>query len=125
MREDVFENIKDSQLPKVNFIFLPKWSKERFVSPNSYLKSWFLESLIHNKAPNENLESTLGRRIINDPKMHWGTVLKVHGEFYYHSHYWEWLEILVVRNTTVHKRACLFNSMMTSIYTYDRNSDIV
>ena len=66
----------------------------------------------------------MGRRIINDPKIRWGNVLKVHGEFYYLSHYWEWLELVVARNTAVLKRASLFNAVMASLYTYDRNSDI-
>ena len=52
-------------------------------------------------------------------------MLKVYREFYYLSHYLEWLELAVARNTSVLKCARLFNAMMASMYTYDRNSDIV
>ncbi|TYJ95665.1 hypothetical protein E5676_scaffold104G00970 [Cucumis melo var. makuwa] len=125
VREGAFENIIDSQILKENFILLPKWSKEKSVNSNSPLTSWFLESSIHNKIPNKNSESTLGRRMISDSKIRWGTVLKVHGEFYYLSHHWEWLELAVARNMTILKRARLFDVVMASMYTYDRNSDIV
>ncbi|KAA0050733.1 uncharacterized protein E5676_scaffold726G00240 [Cucumis melo var. makuwa] len=125
VRKGAFENIIDSQVLKENFILLPKWSKEKSVNPNSPLTSWFLESSIHNKIPNENPESTLGCQMISDSKIRWGTVLKVHGEFYYLSHYWEWLELAVARNTAILKRDRLFDAVMASMYTYDRNSDIV
>ncbi|KAA0025723.1 uncharacterized protein E6C27_scaffold653G00020 [Cucumis melo var. makuwa] len=63
--------------------------------------------------------------MISDSKFRWGTVLKVHGEFYYLSHYWEWLELVVAKNTAILKKARLFDVVMAFLYTYDRNSDTV
>ncbi|TYK08451.1 uncharacterized protein E5676_scaffold654G00670 [Cucumis melo var. makuwa] len=97
VREGAFENITDSQILKDNFILLPKWSKEKIDIGSS-----------NDKQLKNSLE-----HCAQSP---WRILL---------SHYWEWLELAVARNTTILKRARLFDVVMASMYTYDCNSDIV
>ena len=46
-------------------------------------------------------------------------------EFCFSDCYWEWLEFVIGRNSQILYNAHLFGAVTTSLYTYDRNSDVV
>ncbi|TYK16278.1 uncharacterized protein E5676_scaffold21G00470 [Cucumis melo var. makuwa] len=86
--------------------------------------AWILQSSIHNEAPNSGRAVTLGQRLIKG-QTRWGTVTKVPGEFCFIDCYWEWLELVVGRNTRLLYSTRLYGTVTASLYTYDRNSDVV
>ncbi|KAA0063074.1 uncharacterized protein E6C27_scaffold468G001920 [Cucumis melo var. makuwa] len=86
--------------------------------------AWILQSSIHNEAPNSGRALTLGQRLIKG-QTRWGTVTKVPGEFCFIDCYWEWLELVVGRNTRLLYSTRLYGTVTASLYTYDRNSDVV
>ncbi|TYK21765.1 putative mitochondrial protein [Cucumis melo var. makuwa] len=86
--------------------------------------AWVLQSSIHNEALNSARALTLGQRLI-EGQTRWGTVTKVPGEFCFTDCYWEWLELVVGRNTRLLYSTRLYGVVTTSLYTYDRNSDVV
>ncbi|KAA0034815.1 hypothetical protein E6C27_scaffold213G00490 [Cucumis melo var. makuwa] len=86
--------------------------------------AWVLQSSIHNEAPNSSRALTLGQRLI-EGQTRWGTVTKVPGEFCFTDCYWEWLELVVGRNTRLLYSTRLYGAVTASLYTYDRNSDVV
>uniref|UniRef100_A0A9I9D7C3 Mitochondrial protein n=1 Tax=Cucumis melo TaxID=3656 RepID=A0A9I9D7C3_CUCME len=83
-----------------------------------------LQSSIHNEALNSVRALTLGQRLI-EGQTRWGTVTKIPGEFCFIDCYWEWLELVVGRNTRLLYSTRLYGAITTSLYTYDRNSDVV
>ncbi|TYK18070.1 hypothetical protein E5676_scaffold306G004010 [Cucumis melo var. makuwa] len=86
--------------------------------------AWVLQSSIHNEAPNPGRALTLGQRLI-EGQTRWGTVTKVPREFCFTDCYWEWLELVVGRNTRLLYSTHLYGVVTASLYTYDRNSDVV
>ncbi|KAA0060402.1 uncharacterized protein E5676_scaffold318G001520 [Cucumis melo var. makuwa] len=88
------------------------------------LSAWVLQSSIHNEAPNSGRALTLGQRLI-ECQIRWGTLTKVPREFFFTDCYWEWLELVVGRNTRLLYSTRLYGVVTASLYTYDRNSDVV
>ncbi|TYK19639.1 hypothetical protein E5676_scaffold242G00260 [Cucumis melo var. makuwa] len=101
---------------------LPRLSVEVPLSEGK--SAWVLQSSIHNEAPNSGRALTLGQRLI-EGQTRWGTVTKVPGEFCFTDCYWEWLELVVGRNTRLLYSTHLYSVVTASLYTYDRNSDVV
>ncbi|KAA0058006.1 uncharacterized protein E6C27_scaffold274G003110 [Cucumis melo var. makuwa] len=101
---------------------LPRLSVEIPLSEGK--SAWVLQSSIHNEAPNSGRALTLGQRLI-EGQTRWGTMTKVPGEFYFTDCYWEWLELVVGRNTRLLYSTRLYGTVTASLYTYDRNSDVV
>ncbi|KAA0047546.1 hypothetical protein E6C27_scaffold2963G00230 [Cucumis melo var. makuwa] len=100
---------------------LPRLSVEIPLSEGK--SAWILQSSIHNEAPNSGRALTLGQRLI-EGQTRWGTVTKVSGEFCFTDCYWEWLELVVGRNTRLLYSTRLYGAVPASLYTYDRNSDV-
>ena len=65
---------------------------------------------------------TLGRRIISG-KMRWGTLFKINGECSYIPLYWEWFEDVLFRSKGNLIKAYIYDAVLESLYTYDRNDD--
>ncbi|TYK00336.1 hypothetical protein E5676_scaffold1923G00140 [Cucumis melo var. makuwa] len=86
--------------------------------------AWVLQSSIHNEAHNSSRALTLGQRLI-EGQTRWGIVTKVPGEFCFTDCYWEWLELVVGRNTRLLYSTRLYGTVTASLYTYDCNSDVV
>ncbi|KAA0060611.1 hypothetical protein E6C27_scaffold22G004890 [Cucumis melo var. makuwa] len=86
--------------------------------------AWVLQSSIHNEAPNSGRALTLGQRLI-EGQTRWGTVIKVPGEFCFTDCYWEWLELVVGQNSRLLYSTHLYGTVTASLYTYDRNGDVV
>ncbi|TYK04516.1 putative mitochondrial protein [Cucumis melo var. makuwa] len=100
---------------------LPRLSVEIPLSEGK--SAWVLQSSIHNEAPNSGRALTLGQRLI-EGQTRWGTMTKVPGEFCFTDCYWEWLELVVGRNTRLLYSTRLYGVVTASLYTYDRNSDV-
>uniref|UniRef100_A0A9I9E2G3 Aminotransferase-like plant mobile domain-containing protein n=1 Tax=Cucumis melo TaxID=3656 RepID=A0A9I9E2G3_CUCME len=101
---------------------LPRLSVEIPLSEGK--SAWILQSSIHHEAPNSGRALTLGQRLI-EGQTRWGTVTKVPREFCFTDCYWEWLELVVGRNTRLLYSTRLYGAVTASLYTYDRNSDVV
>ncbi|KAA0052363.1 hypothetical protein E6C27_scaffold207G002060 [Cucumis melo var. makuwa] len=101
---------------------LPRLSVEVHLSEGK--SAWVLQSSIHIEAPNSGRALTLGQRLI-EGQTRWGTVTKVPGEFCFIDCYWEWLELVVGRNTRLLYSTRLYGAVTASLYTYDCNSDVV
>ncbi|TYK08186.1 hypothetical protein E5676_scaffold886G00810 [Cucumis melo var. makuwa] len=86
--------------------------------------AWVLQSSIHNEAPNFDRALTLEQRLI-EGQTRWGNVTKVPGEFCFIDCYWEWLEFVVGRKTRLLYNTRLYGVVTASLYTYNRNSDVV
>ena len=86
--------------------------------------AWVLQSSIHNEAHNYDKALTLGQRLI-EGQTRWGVVTKVPREFCFVECYWEWLKLIVGRNAQLLYSARLYGTVIVSLYTYDRNSDVV
>ena len=67
---------------------------------------------------------TLGRRIISGGTR-WGTLFKINGEWSYIPLYWEWLEDVLVRSRQTLNKAHIYDAVSASLYTYDRNADVM
>ncbi|KAA0053994.1 putative mitochondrial protein [Cucumis melo var. makuwa] len=101
---------------------LPKLSMEIPLSEGK--NAWVLQSSIHNEALNSDRVLTLGQHLI-EGQTRWGVVTKVLGEFCFADCYWEWLELAVGRNARLLYNAHLYSVITASLYTYDRNNDVV
>ena len=51
--------------------------------------------------------------------------LQYKGEFSYLPKYWEWLEDILSRNTKVLSDANLYEPLLASLFTYDRNTHVL
>ena len=85
---------------------------------------WILQSSIHDEAPTSERALTLRHHLIKG-QTRWGAVTKVLGEFCFTDCYWEWLDFVVGWNAWTLYDAHLFGAVTASLYTYDRNSDVV
>ncbi|TYK04205.1 putative mitochondrial protein [Cucumis melo var. makuwa] len=105
-----------------NNLILPRLSVKIPLSVGKF--AWVLQSSIHNEAPNSDRALTLGQRLI-EGQTRWGAMTKVPGEFYFTDCYWKWLELVVGRNARLLYSAHLYGVVTASLYTYDRNGDVV
>ena len=89
-----------------------------------------MASNLHSTANHINPFPLLGRRI-SAGEVQWvlpsfkTPPLQYKGEFSYLPKYWEWLEDILSRNTKVLSDANLYEPLLASLFTYDRNPHVL
>ena len=108
--------------PSYNYACLDEWSQT--IAQGDDMTVHSLKSLIHTEEPRTTFFQTLGRRIISG-EAYWGNILKLNGEFSFIENYWEWLEDVLGRSKKALQDAFLYEALYASLFTYDRNPNIV
>lgn len=109
--------------PKLTVPFhMDEWSQP--ISLSKSLKGWTLRSSHHRPCTEAVLLPSLGRRII-DNEAKWGSQLNLSGEFQYIPGYWEWTEDVLSRCKPKLDAARISDAVHASLFTYDRNVDIM
>ncbi|XP_012828660.1 PREDICTED: uncharacterized protein LOC105949899 [Erythranthe guttata] len=111
------------QWPRLTSTYnINEWTHE--VSLSKTLKVWTLQTS-HHKYSDEIVHlPTLGNNIIKGKAM-WGESLQFTGEFHYTAGYWEWTEDVLSRCESKLISAQIYDSVYASLFTYDRNSEII
>ena len=93
-------------------------------------RTFTLASNLHSTANHINPFPLLGRRI-SAGEVQWvlpsfkTPPLQYKGEFSYLPKYWEWLEDILSHNTKVLSDANLYEPLLASLFTYDRNTHVL
>ena len=93
-------------------------------------RTFTLASNLHSTADCVDPFPLLGRRI-SAGEVQWALPssktppLEYRGEFSYLPKYWEWLEDILSRNTKVLSDANLYEPLLASLFTYDRNPHVL
>ncbi|KAG5605705.1 hypothetical protein H5410_027197 [Solanum commersonii] len=85
---------------------------------------WSLQVPYHHHANIATPLPSLGRRIIQG-KIRLGDTMRVQGEYHHIPGYWEWSEDIHGRNPEVLGTAQIYDAVYASLFTYDRNLDIL
>nr|GMC68222.1 ABC transporter G family member 11 [Ipomoea batatas] len=96
------------------------WTPE-YDLPSS--KVWTLQPGLKHE-PSTDILPTLGNRIIDD-EVKWGKDIDFEGEFIYTPGYWEWAEDALNFFWKPLKEGMIYEAVFASLFTYDRNVDIV
>nr|GLL39577.1 uncharacterized protein LOC109157656 [Ipomoea trifida] len=96
------------------------WTPEYEIPPS---KVWTLQPGLKHK-PSTDILPTLGNRII-DNEVKWGNDIDFRGEFIYTPGYWEWAEDVLNLFKTTLREGMIYDAVFASLFTYDRNVDIV
>ena len=94
------------------------------------LRMFTLASNLHSTTNHVNPFPLLGRWI-SAGEVQWGLPssktppLQYRGEFSYLPKYWEWLEDILSHNTKVLSDANLYEPLLASLFTYDRNTHVL
>ncbi|KAH6787759.1 hypothetical protein C2S52_007311 [Perilla frutescens var. hirtella] len=105
-----------------NYLRRTTWTREvPLVKASS---TWILESSHHRLTSQPSLLPTLGRRIVEEGAT-WGDNVDFVGEFHYFYGYLEWTEDILSRCENELHRVGIFDSVYASLFTYDRNTEIM
>ncbi|KAH0720111.1 hypothetical protein KY284_005141 [Solanum tuberosum] len=77
--------------------------------------------------PWPQLRNTLhmrSRRMILE-ELRWGDNIVLEGEYHCIPGYWEWTEDVLSKNGQSLNNACIYDAVFASLFTYDRNSNII
>ncbi|KAL0461231.1 UNVERIFIED_CONTAM: hypothetical protein Slati_0010700 [Sesamum latifolium] len=105
-----------------NPLYTEQWSRE--VPLNKTSKVWSLQATNHRRSNEPSIMPTLGRRII-EGKAKWGDAVQFASEFRYIKGFWEWTEDILSRCEHKLVAAQVYDSVYASLFTYDRNSDVI
>ncbi|KAF3618591.1 1,2-dihydroxy-3-keto-5-methylthiopentene dioxygenase 4 [Capsicum annuum] len=100
------------------------WTLKHDIGVNQSIKVWLL------RTPNQrqlNIVSALpclGCRILKGD-IRWGNTMEVTGEYRHTQGYWEWAEDIFVGRVQTLKVAKIYDAIYASLFTYDRNSNIL
>ena len=101
-----------------------EWTYDVSQNFGSLSGAWSLHSSLHKNTIESRYLVTLGRRIISGGTR-WGTLFKINGEWSYIPLYWEWLEDVLFRSKKTLNKAHIYDAVLESLYTYDRNVDVM
>jgi len=93
----------------------------------SFFNNMLEVSLNSAKHHHTNITATLpslGRCIIQG-EIRWGNTMTVEGEYRHIPRYWEWTEDILGRSQEVLGTAQIYDVVYASLFTYDRNSNIL
>ncbi|PHU19372.1 ABC transporter G family member 11 [Capsicum chinense] len=110
--------------PLQNFLHMSDWTSEHDIDANRLIKVWTLRT---SNQCQLNIASTLpciGRRILKGD-IRWGNTMEVTGEYRHTQRYWEWAEDILAGSAQTLKAAKIYNIVYASLFTYDRNSNIL
>nr|GMC60659.1 ABC transporter G family member 11 [Ipomoea batatas] len=96
------------------------WTPEYDLPPS---KVWTLQPGLKHEHSTDILP-TLGNRIIDD-EVKWGKDIDFEGEFIYTPGYWEWAEDELNFFWKPLREGMIYEAVFASLFTYDRNVDIV
>jgi len=100
------------------------WTSVHTHTSNNLLKLWSLEAPDHHLANIATSLPSLGRCIIQG-EIRWGNTMTVEGEYRHIPGYWEWTENILGSSQEVFGTAQIYDVIYASLFTYDRNSDIL
>ena len=103
---------------------LPKLAEWSFADPSESPDRIFLQSPFHLDTSHVKSFQILGHRIVSGD-VRWGCKLKLKGEFGFLKKYWEWTEYVLGNHSEMLEKACIYNAVYASLYTYDRNPDVI
>ena len=87
-------------------------------------RAWSLRTSLHKNTIESGPLRTICRHIISS-ETRWGTIFRTNSEFGYTPYYWEWLEDVLYCSKNTLIKAQIFEAVLASLYTYDRNNDII
>ena len=103
---------------------MKSWTSEYNHKSNKTSKVWYLEKPIPHRMNVAKTFSNLGRRMIQE-ELRWGDNIVVEGEYLCIPGYWEWTEDVLSKNGQTLNSACIRDAVFASLFTYDRNSNII
>ncbi|KAH0706045.1 hypothetical protein KY285_010576 [Solanum tuberosum] len=107
-----------------NPFHMANWTSMHTHTSSDLLKLWSLQAPDHHYANIATPLPSLGRCIIQD-EIRWGNTMEVEGEYHHIPGYWEWTEDILGRSQEVLGTAQIYDVVYASLFTYDRNSDIL
>ncbi|KAH0775696.1 hypothetical protein KY290_007107 [Solanum tuberosum] len=107
-----------------NMLHMRSWTSEYDHKSNKASKVWYLEKPNPQRTNIANTISNLGRRMILK-ELRWGDNIVLEGEYHCIPGYWEWTEDVLCKNGQSLNNACISDAVFASLFTYDRNSNIV
>ncbi|KAH0633563.1 hypothetical protein KY284_036349 [Solanum tuberosum] len=100
------------------------WTSEYDHKSNKASKAWYLEKPNPQRTNIASTLSNLGRRMILE-ELRWGDNIVLEGEYHCIPGYWEWTEDVLSKNGQSLNNACISDAVFASLFTYDRNSNII
>ncbi|KAG5580736.1 hypothetical protein H5410_051363 [Solanum commersonii] len=100
------------------------WTSVHTHTTNNLLNVWSLQAPDHHHANIATSLPSLGRCIIQG-EIRWGNTMTIEGEYYHIQGYWEWTENILGSSQEVLGTAQIYDVIYASLFTYDRNSDIL
>lgn len=100
------------------------WTERKSFGRGTVVTRHILHPRHHSRSTPGTPFPTLRSRIASK-ETHWGDSLVLQGDFRYTVGYWEWAEDVLTRCKATLGKARIFDAVYASLYTYDRNSDIV
>ena len=107
-----------------NTLYMKSWTSEYDHKSNKTSKVWYLEKPIPHRMNVAKTFSNLGHRMIQE-ELRWGDNIVVEGEYLCIPGYWEWTEDVLSKNGQTLNSACIRDAVFASLFTYDRNSNII
>ncbi|KAH0647980.1 hypothetical protein KY285_033228 [Solanum tuberosum] len=107
-----------------NPFHMANWTSVHTHTSNNLLKLWSLQAPDHHHANIATPLPSLGRRIIQG-EIRWGNTMTVEGEYRHIQGYWEWTKDILGRSQEVLGTAQIYDAVYASLFTYDRNSNIL
>ncbi|KAH0672034.1 hypothetical protein KY284_023121 [Solanum tuberosum] len=107
-----------------NTLHMRSWISEYDHKSNKASKAWYLEKPNPQRTNIASTLSNLGRRMILE-ELRWGDNIVLEGEYHCIPGYWEWTEDVLSKNGQSLNNACISDAVFASLFTYDRNSNII
>ncbi|XP_059283187.1 uncharacterized protein LOC132036814 [Lycium ferocissimum] len=107
-----------------NPLHMANWTSEKTQNSNRSSKMWSLQAPNHHHANIASALPCLARRIIQG-EIRWGDTVTIEGEYRHIPGYWEWAEDILGRSQEILGTAQIYDAVYASLFTYDRNSDIL
>ncbi|KAH0699617.1 hypothetical protein KY284_013832 [Solanum tuberosum] len=107
-----------------NTLHMRSWTSEYDHKSNKASKAWYLEKPNPQRTNIASTLSNLGRRMILE-ELRWGDNIVLEGEYHCIPGYWEWTEDVLSKNGQSLNNACISDAVFASLFTYDRNSNII
>ncbi|KAH0655485.1 hypothetical protein KY285_030367 [Solanum tuberosum] len=107
-----------------NTLHMRSWTSKYDHKSNKASKAWYLEKPNPQRTNIASTLSNLSRHMILE-ELRWGDNIVLEGEYHCIPGNWEWTEDVLSKNGQSLNNACISDAVFASLFTYDRNSNII